>query len=117
MYHFPYPSYLRTHRRRWALTQFELGALLGGLSESTISKYEKLTREPNVEALIGVEFIFGEPARRIFPALYSSIEIGVTGRAALFAEEIGGRGDSRSLVKRELIEAIALRAASDKATV
>ncbi len=117
MHHFPYPSYLRTHRRRWALTQPELAALLGGLSASLISKCEKLTRRPSVDVLIGSEFIFGEPARRLFPALYASIELGVTTRAAIAAEALAARMDRDALVQRELLDGIALRAANDNATV
>ena len=111
---FPYPSYLRTHRKRWALSQPELGALLGGLSPSLISKYEMLARTPNVETLIGSEFIFGEAARRLFPGLYASIELGITQRAAQFAEALGATADRDALVQRKLLEAIAERAASDK---
>lgn len=117
MHHFPYPSYLGTHRKRWSLTQPELGALLGDLSGSLISKYEKLARRPSVQALIGSEFVFGESARRLFPALYASIELEVATRAAIFAETLAGDSGRNALVKRELLEAIALRAASDQPTL
>lgn len=113
MHHFPYPSYLRTHRDRWALSQPELGSLLGGLSASTISKYEKLLRTPSLEAVIGAEFIFGEPARQLFPALYSTIEASVTLQAIEFAERLGAKDSRKARVKRELLESIARRAASD----
>jgi transcriptional regulator with XRE-family HTH domain len=117
MHHFPYPSYLRTHRKRWELTQPELGALLGGLSASLISKYETLARTPNVEALIGTEFIFGEPARRLFPGLYASVETAVTLRAVDFAEAVGATEDKSAQVKRDLLEAIAVRAASETSSI
>jgi transcriptional regulator with XRE-family HTH domain len=117
MYHFPYPSYLRTHRKRWALTQRELAALLGARSASQIAEYELLAHDPNAEALIAFEFIFGEPARRIFPALYASVEVEVTRNSAFLAEALAGRNDPKALVQRELIESIARRAASDKATI
>ena len=117
MHHYPYPSYLRTHRKRWGLTQAEFGTLLGGLSASLISKYETLARTPSVEALIGCEFIFGEPARRLFPGLYASVEAAVTLRAADFAEAIGATDDTSARVKRELLEAIAARAASEASSI
>lgn len=117
MYNFPYPSYLRTHRKRWALSQPELGALLGDLSASLISKYEKVERNPSADSLIGAEFVFGEPARRLFPGLYESIELEVTNRAAILAELLAKSSGRDALVKRELLEAIALRAASDKPTI
>ncbi|HEY4941398.1 MAG TPA: hypothetical protein VII56_08210 [Rhizomicrobium sp.] len=117
MHDFPYPSYLRTHRKRWALTQPELGALLGDRSASLISKYEKLELTPSVEVVIGSEFIFGESARRLFPALYASVEAGITLRAVDLAEVLSTADGKAAQVKRELLEAIALRAASDKSTI
>jgi transcriptional regulator with XRE-family HTH domain len=117
MYDFPYPSYLRTNRKRWALSQAELGALLGDYSASIIYKYEKVERNPSTETLIGAEFVFGEPARRLFPGLYASVELAVTNRAAILAELLKKSSGGDALVKRELLEAIALRAASDKPTI
>lgn len=117
MHHFPYPSYLRTHRARWGLTQPELAALLGEVSASLISKYETLARTPGVRALIGCEFVFGEPARRLFPALYASIESAVTLRAVDCAEALGPTEEKAGKVKRELLEAIATRAASEATSI
>lgn len=117
MHHFPYPSYLRTHRKRWALTQPELGHLLGGISAGLVSKYETLSRKPSVDALIGSEFIFGEHARRLFPGLYARVELEVATRAALMAEALAGSGDKKIAIKRELLEAIAQRAASDEPAI
>jgi transcriptional regulator with XRE-family HTH domain len=116
MHHFPYPSYLRTHRKRWSLSQAELGMLLD-ISKGLISKYETLNREPSAAVLIGTEFIFGEAARHLFPAFYASIELDITTRAALFAESLVGNTSKKALVKRELLEAIARRAASDNSTL
>lgn len=117
MHHFPYPSYLRTHRARWELTQPELGTLLGGISASLISKYETLARTPGVKTLIGAEFVFGEPARRLFPGLYASVEAGVTLRAVDFAEALHPANSKATKVKRELLEAIAVRAASEATAI
>lgn len=116
MHHFPYPSYLRTHRRRWSLTQPELGTLLG-VSKSTVSKCEKLLRTPNLETVIGAEFVFGEPARRIFPSLYATVEARITLEAIVFAEKLSTRDTPKVRVKRQLLEAIARRAASDASHV
>ena len=117
MRHFHYPIYLRTHRDRWGLTQRELAALLGNKSANVISKYERLARHPNVEALIGSEFIFGEKARRLFPELYSAVELGITRRAAHLAEGLVGDETRDALAKRELLDAIAMRAANDHPSI
>ncbi|MBS1983504.1 MAG: helix-turn-helix transcriptional regulator [Bdellovibrionales bacterium] len=116
MHHFPYPTYLRTHRKRWGLSQRELASLLGQ-SVSLISRFERLSREPTVHALIGAEFAFGEPARRLFPGLYSTVEAAVTLRAIDFAERLAEQSSPIALVQRELLEEIARRAASDKPVI
>jgi hypothetical protein len=113
MHEFPYPAYLATHRDTWRLSQPELGFLLGGYSASTICKYERVVHAPNAEVLVGVEFIFGEPARQIFPAFYSTVEVAVTKRAARMAEALVGHTGKKADAKRALLEAIAQRAARD----
>ena len=116
MHEYPYPSYLKTHRTRWTLTQHDLSALLG-VSDDAISRYESLNRTPALQTVIAAEFIFGVHARRIFPSLYTSVERNVAARAAVMAESIGDRTDEESLIKRQLIEAIALRMAGEQFNV
>ncbi|MDR3526092.1 MAG: helix-turn-helix transcriptional regulator [Rhizomicrobium sp.] len=113
MHDFAYPSYLRTYRKRWALTQRELGALLG-ISASHISKLEKLAERPSVVTLIGAEFVFGVHSRRLFPALYASVETMIARRAALLAETMRGLGGETLAIKRQLLDEIASRIAGEK---
>lgn len=113
MHDYPYPIYLRAHRKRWALSQRELGALLGGVSPTIMSRYERLVRTPPLHVIVGAEFIFGEPARQLFPALYAAVEREVAFQATSLAETISGRDDLLARTQRELLEAIAARAASD----
>lgn len=117
MKYFPYPSYLKTHRKRWQLTQRELGELLGDISDSRISRYEKLVQDPSLEVVIGAEFIFEEPARHLFPGLYSRVEQTVVREAAVFAEKLAGADTKKTQLQRTLLDAIAYRAASDQSTI
>ncbi len=114
MQHFPYPSYLRTHRKQWALSRKQLGLLLGVRAPSVVSRYELLVRTPPLHVVIGSEFIFGKPAREIFPALYAGVELNVVGRAALLAEQIAGREDKDAKTIGELLDAIVARSVSDQ---
>jgi hypothetical protein len=114
---YPYPSYLRTNRKRWALTREQLGFLLGIAAPSAVSRYEHLVRTPPAHVIIASEFIFGEHARQIFPGLYGSIERNVMGRAAIVAEQIGQRDDKTAKTIGELLDNIAARAASDASHV
>jgi transcriptional regulator with XRE-family HTH domain len=114
MRHFPYSSYLRTHRDTWALSQAELAHLFGLKSGTTISRYEKLLRTPKVEVIVASEFIFGEHARRIFPSLYSAVEGQVLGRALLLRDTLDGAAGKSADRKRELIELIVERSQNDR---
>ncbi len=104
------------YRKRWALTQRELGALLG-ISDEAIIRYEKLNRGPSKESLIAAEFIFGVHARRIFPSLYAAVELKVAKRAALLAETLCGLTDAESIIKRQLLDEIASRVAGEQPNV
>ena len=117
MRQFKYPNYLRAYRERWALTQRQLGTLLGGISASRISRYEDHTDIPPLKALIGCEFVFGEPARHLFPGIYATVERTVAERAQALAETLAGQEDARSLAQRELLEEIALRIAGDQSHI
>jgi len=117
MHHYPYPSYLKTHRRRWGLTQPELGQLLGGISASQISRYERLSQNPSLEAVIACEFIFEEPARHLFPGIYSAVEANVVRDAAALAEKLSGLSTKEAALKRTLLDAIVARAVSDQTTI
>lgn len=103
------PSYLRTHRRSWALTQRELGELLGGVDASAISKFESATRVPNLEIMLGLEIVFDEPARALVPALSRHISQGVRLKAVALKERLAKRNDARSIRKRRLLEVLITR--------
>ena len=54
------------------------------MTVSAVSRYENMNRRPSIELVFGVEVIFGEPARTIFPAFYSEVEDAVMLRALEF---------------------------------
>lgn len=105
----PLPSYLRTRRRKWALTQSELAELLGERSRSVVSKYETLERTPNHEALLALEFVFEETARSLFPALSHEVRRTVLRNAVALREKLAEKSDARSLRKRKLLDALIIR--------
>src|ERR1700722_5008905 len=69
----PLPTQVRRYRRAWALTQRELGVLLGGMSDETVSRYERLGAMPGHVSLIALELIFGTHAHELFPAIGVSV--------------------------------------------
>jgi transcriptional regulator with XRE-family HTH domain len=94
--------YLRTLRLRWALSQHELG-LLVGVSGNAISKYEVQARRPRRNTMLALEIVFGVPHSDLFPALREKIEEVIMRRAAKLDAKIRNRDDANSLRKLGLL--------------
>lgn len=77
----PLPNYLRTNRKRLALSQEEVAFLLGTQSGAKVSRYENFDRVPGLETALACEAIFQKPVRELFAGLYESIEQQVAARA------------------------------------
>ncbi|MGH7716066.1 MAG: helix-turn-helix transcriptional regulator [Vulcanimicrobiaceae bacterium] len=102
-------TYLRTHRKLWALTQEDLGMLLGrrtSLRRSTIYRLEAGSISPSVRVAFACELLFGKEARQLFPDFYDDLESIIVGRAEQMHRSLGERSDVQSLRKRELLEQI-----------
>lgn len=103
-------NYLKVYRRRWCLSQDELGDLLGIDAASTISRFESGERVPTRRELFACEVIFGVSPRALFPAYYQSIEEAVMRRAAALSAKLEGRTSAAAGVKRGLLETMVNRA-------
>lgn len=79
-------AYVRTQRRRWALTQKELGYLIGIEGRIGIARIEQGERLPTIETALALEVLFGTPPRTMFPRFYAEIEETVMQRALLLHE-------------------------------
>lgn len=99
-------NYLRAHRKRTGLTQDELALLLGCKSGTKVSRYERLTREPNLETAFACQAIFGVPAHELFPGIYQNVEQIIKKRAELLKEKLGGT-NAAVKYKRQALNAIA----------
>lgn len=97
------PNYIRTHRRRWGLTQRELASLLGVKSGTQVSRCERLQRKPTLQSAVAYEVIFGEPVRALFPRVFSEVEEGVMQRASQLNRSLEGSMSKVSKRKRELL--------------
>ena len=90
------PNYLRTHRKRLALSQDEVAFLLGAESGAKVCRYEQLVRLPSLETALAYEAIFQRPIRELLSGLYQKIEKRVIGRAKV----LGSRPERRKLNHR-----------------
>lgn len=66
-------SYLRTHRKKSGLTQRELAAILGCLTEGQVSRHERGLNTPSLPVAIGYEILFGAPVTHIFPGIRATV--------------------------------------------
>lgn len=103
-------NYVRTERRRWALTQKEVADLLGFESRTCISRIEQGKRVPGLESALALEVLFGLAPRSMFPHLYLEVEEDVMSQALHLYEAIEHSTTPRERRKRELLE-IALKRA------
>lgn len=104
------PSYLRTRRRQWGLTQRELAQLLGAKSRAQVSRLERDERLPSVRTLIACLIIFGGSTVELFPHLYAEVEEGVLRNAAGLREALKADSTLRGVRKHELLQSMLARA-------
>jgi transcriptional regulator with XRE-family HTH domain len=102
---------VRTHRRRWALTQAEVAALLGFESRTTVSRIEQGKHVPNLETVLALEVLFGVAPREMFPHIFGEIEEQVMRQSLVLHEATFQSSKPRERRKRELLE-IALKRAT-----
>jgi transcriptional regulator with XRE-family HTH domain len=87
-------NYLLTNRRRLALSQEEVGFLIGAKGsgkESTVSREECSRREPSLQTAIAYEVIYGKPIRELFAGLYEEVEQSVAERARIMSHRTSGK--------------------------
>ena len=85
------PNYLRTHRKRSALSQGEVAFLLGtkGANKGNkVSRDENYARTPTLESALAYEVIYGKPIRELFAGLYEEVEREVIGNAKMLAHRV-----------------------------
>lgn len=103
-------SYLRTHRRKWALTQKELAFLFGRKSSTHVSRLEQRKRIPTIDIVLACEILFDMPTRALYPKLYADIEEKVLARASKLYEHLERGTNHTAARKKELLSVVLKRA-------
>lgn len=111
-----FSSYLRTHRRRYGLTQDELAVLVGAKSGATISRLERSGLKPTFAIAIACQVLFDAPPAKIFPGHFASIEDEVITRAYNQYEILQGRQTTSTKIKLDFFERAFARATARLAT-
>lgn len=107
-------NYLRTHRKRWALSQKQLSDLLGIPDGNPLSRYESDKRLPNLKTALACEAIFGIPASVLFAGLYDEVEEDVMRRAKELFEDVEHRRGAVGERNRALLMDMLARATNDQ---
>lgn len=100
-------NYIRSHRKRAGLSQEELAFLLGCQSHTKVSRYENLSREPNIQTVFACQAVFQIEARTLFPGMYTKVEHKVITRARMLHTLLQKNGaDVSASYKRVFLEKI-----------
>jgi transcriptional regulator with XRE-family HTH domain len=106
----PLPNYLRSNRKRLALSQDEVAFLLGAGNGAKVCRYERFDREPCLETALAFEAIFQRPARELFSGIYQKVEGEVASRAKTLGDRQGnGESNPKTNRKRQMLMDIAGR--------
>jgi len=81
-------NYIKAHRKRWSLTQEELGFILGYGGNTQISNIERGIDDPNTREMIAFEVLFEKSNSRLFPDLYTSVSEKLLRRLAMFEDHL-----------------------------
>ncbi len=101
----PLANYLRTHRKTSALSQHELGVILGYGYEGPISRHERFQSIPPLRIAIAYEIVFGAPVSEIFAGLRETMEQVIEYRIVELEGSLGqrsARGPQAAVTARKL---------------
>jgi transcriptional regulator with XRE-family HTH domain len=84
----PLSNYIRTHRRKAALSHDEVAFLLGCVHGTKISRYERGSRTPIFETALALEVVFGVPVAELFAGRFHEVEQSVVKRAKELVERL-----------------------------
>lgn len=103
-----HPNLLRANRERFALSQTEVGSLLG-LTDDTIGNYENAERIPNLEAALGLSLIFGKPSSQLFPDTLQAVAVQMAARLKSLSIKIENETGEGARVRQEFVASLGAR--------
>lgn len=98
-------SYLRTHRRKYGLSQSDLADILGLINEHQVSRHERSLTLPLLLTAIGYEIIFQVPVAELFPGIYETVRSNIEKRLDEIEEQLhqsSVKGRQAILIARKL---------------
>src|SRR6266481_5732996 len=100
-------NYLLTCRKAAALSQDEIAFLLGGVSGTKVSRYERRTRVPQLDTALAYEAVFATPVRELFAGRFQKVERQIGRRVRLLVRKVeNAKPDRFTGRKLEMLRAI-----------
>lgn len=103
------PNHIRSHRKRWRLSQKELATLTGFKSREFISQIERFLIQPSVRFMIVCEVIFDTPVKKLFPGLFDDLAEDVLNECEILLNRINNDHGSDATEKRKLLSKLLKR--------
>ena len=100
---------VRLNRKKYALSQRELGLLLA-LTQSEISRLEEDRRSTKLETAFALQIVFDVQPREMFVRRYARVEEKVMRRATRLDRKLQGKTGAGSVRKHKLLAAMVQRA-------
>lgn len=103
----PLDNYVRTYRKRTALSQDDVAFLLGGEAGTSVSRHETGGRLPTLEVALGYQVILGAPVGDLFAGILHGVEANVRTRAEELLTRLDEVEDSAVLRRKlEVVSAL-----------
>lgn len=109
-------NYLKTYRKSSGLTQAELAFLFGCKSGTKVSRYERLSRNPNLKIAFACQVIFSIPPHKLFPLIFEKVEEETLKRTYLLSRKLNkSEGGPKITRKLEILKSLSSGKASESA--
>ncbi len=100
-------NYLRSSRKRLALSQEEVAFLMGKRGGTKICRYERFLREPNLKTALAFEIIYGKPVSELFAGVREKLAQEIGHRAKIMSHRVNvHKSDKRSQRKKATVTAL-----------
>jgi transcriptional regulator with XRE-family HTH domain len=100
-------NYIEMHRKRAGLSQAELSYLISLEKGSSISRYEQGLRFPNLESLLALEVVLGQPVSELYAGIKERMEEEVAEKARHLLGTLGDAPSKELALKLELLARLA----------
>jgi len=102
-------NYVRSHRKRFGLTQDETAFLLGINSGAKVSRYETFQGVPSLKTALALQSLFGVPIAELFAGIYERVEKETSKRAQILEHKMEhATANNSASRKSQLLRAIAI---------